>query len=216
MSKFQKNIKEKQRNWPFYFSSQSEIRKLTKNVDEIFSNYSFFPEIDWGKYNHRPPDCFGILGAWRHPSLNVYAFLLDNSKINDDDNNKVSVLWLTGEGEEYNRIERKFDLFKNDFIVKGKKEEKENINEIKFERFQTAKSFKTIMLVLSLLTTIINVFSIYLRQLPTPNIQNEYLAKTYYYLVLSIHFSALILLLIAIYILIIIFIKYLIIFLKRT
>jgi hypothetical protein len=65
-------------SWIFYGSDKNSIIKTQKEVDHIFHDYSFYPEIEWGTYGYRAPEGHQVLGAWRHPETRAFAFLLDN------------------------------------------------------------------------------------------------------------------------------------------
>ena len=208
-------IQEQLHSWVLFATSREEVIKIQKEVDSIFSNYSFYPEIDWGKYGYRPPESYQVLGAWRHQNSTVFAFLLDNPYMITFDASIQLILYIAGEKNEITTIETKLDTLKSIFNLKNKREEVGLNVEKRLERFQTSKSFKTFAKTLGLITTIINVFSLYLRKLPIPNFNNQTIADIYTYSVASIHFAALLLLFVVIVICIIFFIKYGVLFIRR-
>jgi hypothetical protein len=71
---------ENTRYWVIYIGQES-APKIQKAVDMMFSEYSFYPEIDWKKYGYLPPEGYQVMGAWRHPQTKAFGFLLDNPKI---------------------------------------------------------------------------------------------------------------------------------------
>ena len=117
MNNSKEHIKDKIHSWSIYSSSKSNIYKIIKDVDEIFSDYSFYPEIDWNKYGYRPPDGYQIYGAWRHPDSKVFVFLLDNPYMVTYETNTQLILYVAGEEVEINYFENKLEILKANINV---------------------------------------------------------------------------------------------------
>lgn len=215
LQNFENDLDEKIFSCVFYCSSRDDVTKIQKNIDHIFSNYSFYPEIDWGKYCIRPPEGYQILGAWRQPESKVFVFLLDNPFMLSIHPNIQMILYVAGEASEVKVIETKLDNLKTDLKIEYKKEEITQNTEKRLEKFETSKSLRTMAAVLGVLTAIINVFSLYLRKLPPPNFSNHLMKEIYSDMVIVIHFSSLLLLFIVILIVTIFSLKYGLIFIRR-
>jgi len=202
-------------SWIFYASEQDEITKIQKEVDQIFSNYSFYPEIEWGKFGYRAPEGHQVLGAWRHPQTKAFAFLLDNPSMVTVNPYTQLLLYIAGDEIELSKVKHKCDLLKSRFTSIEKKDDKMAAIATRLERIQKAKSLGVIMTILTVFTSVINVFSLYLRKLPTPEMYSDKQAIIYSYLLASVHFASLILLLIVICFLVMFLIQYGRLVLKR-
>ena len=202
-------------SWALYASSQDEIFDIQKEINRFFPNYSFYPEVDWNKYGYRPPEGHQILGAWRHPDSRVFAFLLDNPHMVTFGSNIQIFLYIAGESSELLPIKQKIGVLKTKFELKEKKEKTNITNDNRLQYIQTSKSLKILAATLGLLTTAINVFSLYLRKLPPPKLNDIILTNIYAYSVATIHFSALLLFFVVIMCIIIFLVKYGIFFVRR-
>lgn len=195
-------------SWIFYGSEKRDVIKIQKEVDEIFSDYSFYPEIEWGKYGYRAPEGHKVLGAWRHPQTRAFAFLLDNPSMVTIKPNIQLLLYITGDETEISKLKYKCDLLKNMFTDIRKKDERISNIATRLDGIQKSKSLGVIMTVLSLFTVFVNAFSLYLRKLPAPNMHSEEISIIYAYFVVSVHIGSLALLLIIICFLAIFLFKY--------
>ena len=202
-------------SWIFYCSSDEDIIKIQKEVDSLFSEYSFYPEIEWGKYGYRAPEGYQILGAWRHPQTRAFAFLLDNPYMFTVKPNTQLLLYISGDEVEIVRLGLKLDSLKAKFAIIDKKDETASELDTRLTRIQKSKSLATITTVLGLFTAIINGFSLYLRKLPPPEINSRLLLKIYQFLLASVHFSAIILLLTVVMILGLFLVKYGLLIIRR-
>ena len=204
-------------SWIFYGSEKLDISKIQKAVDGIFSenHYSFYPEIEWAIYGYRPPDGYQVMGAWRHSRTRAFAFLLDNPNMVSVKPHIQLLLYITGDEIEIEKFRRKCDLLKSQFAERRKKDENILDSATRLEGIRKSKSFGVIMTLLSVFAFIINAFSMYLRKLSVPEMLSQRQLMIYGYLVVSVHFCALILLLIVICFLILFSLKYGRLVLKR-
>ncbi len=202
------NPKELCISWAFYGSSKKEIITVQKEIDSAISDYSFYPEIEWGKYGYRAPEGYQVLGAWRHPKTRAFAFLLDNPHMLTIDPNVQLILYITGDEKELQRLEPIFESLKSKFSALHDKNKATSDLEIRLSKIQKAKSLKIITSVLVLFTAVINGFSLYLRKLPPPDFNSKLLLTIYSALLASVHFASMILLMIVISILCLFLIKY--------
>ena len=125
---------ENPRSWVIY-SSSGDLTSIQRDVDIIFSGYSFYPEVDWGKYDYLPPEGYKVMGAWRHHESKVFAFLLDNPNIVTIKPTIQLLLYAVGEAYEILRLENKIDILKNklafnDIRVRETLNVKERLNRV--------------------------------------------------------------------------------------
>lgn len=125
------------------------------------------------------------------------------------------LLYITGDEAEIAKVRRKCDLLKSRFADMRKREENALDTAARLEGIQKSKSLGVIVTVLSIFTAFVNAFSLYLRKLPAPQTFSEEQSIVYGYLVASVHFCSLILLLIVICFLATFLIKYGRLVLKR-
>ncbi|MCK4359993.1 MAG: hypothetical protein KAW92_14885 [Candidatus Cloacimonetes bacterium] len=201
--------------WVLFLSSKDEIFKVQRYIDNIFSNYSFYPANDWTQYGYRPPERYQVLGAWRHPNSIAFAFLLDNPNMMSIDPTVQVVLYVSGDSSEISILESKVENLKSQFKLKDQKTELAKKVRKRLNSFNATKSFKKLSGILGIFTIIVNAFSLYLRKLPPPNFGNKIITDVYNYSVAIIHFLALLFLFIIIVIFIIFFLKYAKLIIKR-
>lgn len=185
-------------SWIFYGSDKNSIIKTQKEVDHIFSDYSFYPEIEWGTYGYRAPEGHQVLGAWRHPQTRAFAFLLDNPSMVTINPCTQILLYIIGDESEISKLKIKFELLKNTFAGIAKDDENTTNISSRLERIRTSKHLGVIITILTIFTALINAFSLYLRKLPAPKIQSEVLSSIFDYVVFLIHLASLTLLLLVI------------------
>ena len=177
-------------SWIFYGSDKRDVIKIQKAIDEIFVNYSFYPEIDWGKYGYRAPEGHQVLGAWRHPQTRAFAFLLDNPSMLSFRPNIQLLLYITGDEAEISKLRRKCDLVKDRFANRFKKDEIVSDSTARLEGIRKSKSLGVVVTILSIFTAFVNVFSLYLRKLPAPQLFSEKQSMVYGYLIMSVHYCS--------------------------
>lgn len=198
-------------SWVLYTNSNLEVSTIQGDIDNLFANYSFYPEMDWGKYGYRPPEGYKIFGGWRQLQSRVFAFLLSNSQVISNE----LILYVSGEQNELFKIEEKIKALKSKYRVEERKEVIGIKIDERVDKFNFPRSSKIFTTVLMIFTGIVNVFSLYLRELPAPKINNATLLDVYYYIIITIHYSALTLLLLVILFTILILIKFGILLIKK-
>lgn len=57
--------------------------QLESEVDRIFSEYRYYDETEWPKYNVRPNDQFPLLGSWRNTDGTAFSFLTGPGESSD-------------------------------------------------------------------------------------------------------------------------------------
>jgi len=198
-----------------YCHSQDEISRIQKEVDGILSDYVFYPEIDWGQYGYRPPENYNVLGAWRHPESKVFIFLLDNPFMVSIGPNIQLILYMVGVNSEVRIVENNLNRMKNKFSIEEKKIKNISMIETRLDKMHKSKSMAFIITIVSVFTAIINAFSLYLRKLPPPIINNEVFLAIYESLIIVIHITSLILLIFVIFMLLVFLFKYSSMLIKR-
>lgn len=201
------------RSWAI-FIPKKDIPKIQKEIDKIFSGYSFYPEFDWKKYGYSPPDGHQVLGAWRHSQTKVFAFLLDNPQIETYGSNAHLLLYTAGSTVEISKLEPKIEALKSKVALI----ETKNRTLIQDEERLKGVSKKPLIILMAVLCTfggITSYLSEYLRKIPPPKFGNEVMAKFYGILMEFLHLSALILLLIVTIICIAFLLKYGYLLIKR-
>ena len=201
------------KSWVLYTSSESEISTIQREIDDVFSEYSFYPEVEWPLYGYPPPDKYQVLGAWRHPQTKVFAFLLDNLNTKAYGTAQL-LLHIAGESSEIVKLEPRINGLKKNLSLAEKKG-RENLNYgTRLDRLNN-KSLGVLTGFITIFTGIINGFSLYLRKIPPPEFSNKLAIDVYNGALLAVHFSALILLFILVLICGTFLIKYGIILIRR-
>jgi hypothetical protein len=204
---------ENTRHWVIY-GGQGESPNIQKSIDMIFSEYSFYPEIDWKKYGYLPPEDRQVMGAWRHPQTKAFAFLLDNPKIKSFGKTPQFLISAAGENAELSKLDIRISTLKKKLnIAEGKEREivrdKERLGQL------SKKPFGVLLWVIGIFTAVINGFSLYLRKIPLPEFRSDYLSLIYIHIFALVHYLALILLLAVIIICLALLIKYGVLYVRR-
>ena len=105
-------------------------------------------------------------------------------------------------------MEPKLAALKNTFTLEDKRVKADAVMEERLERVNESKHFAVLTGVLTILTAIINGFSLYLRQLPSPQLGNSVLVGVYGIVLVMVHFAALFLLILVAVIVAAFLIKY--------
>jgi len=201
------------RHWVIY-GGQGETPRIQKAVDTIFSEYSFYPEIDWKKYGYLPPEDCQVMGAWRHPQTKAFAFLLDNPKIKSLGKTPQFLISAAGEIGELLKLDIQIGTLKQNLNIAERKEkqiirDKERLGAI------SKKPFGVLFWVIGIFTAVINGFSLYLRKIPLPEFGPSYLSTIYIHIFALVHILALILLIAVITICLFLLIKYGVLYVRR-
>jgi hypothetical protein len=177
-------------------------------MDNLFGAYSFYPEVDWIQYGYRPPEGHQVLGAWRHPKSKLFAFLLDNPRMITIEPAIQLLIYVAGETAVISTLEPKLTALKSGFALEDKRLKADTIVEERLGRVNESKHFAVLTGVMTILAAIINGFSLYLRQLPPPQLGNSWLANIYSGFLITVHFTSLFLLLLVAVIVAAFLIKY--------
>jgi hypothetical protein len=145
------SVEEYCRPFVIYCQSRNDISKIQKEVDGIFSDYAFFPEIDWGQYGYRAPEKYNVLGAWRHPKTKVFVFLLDNPFMLSIEPNIQLLLYIVGESSEIQILENRLNKMKTKFAIEEKKDKYITNIDDRINKIHKSKSMAFIITILSVL-----------------------------------------------------------------
>lgn len=197
------------RSWVIYGPSEDKVSKIQKEIDNMFSDYSFYPEVDWGEYGYRPPEGHQVLGAWRHPRK-AFVFLLENPNIKTIKPSIPLLLYVAGETGEISMLEPKIEALKSKLDVEEQKY-RVNMDGWRLKRF----SIKSLTVLVGVFAAAVHGLSFYLRRLPSPELGSEKLVSIYKVLFALVHYGALFLLLLVFVIIAVLIVKYGIIIVRR-
>jgi len=199
--------------WYLPCNSDADRTTICNKIDKILTHYSFYHERDWANFNCLPLEGHEPYGAWRDNTGTNFIFLLDNPKF--DRGKKSLLLHVTGQEGEIKALDSKIRSLKLDALSEV---EKDRVSERSIQRFDTAvksKYFVLLTSIITVLTAVFNLFSWYLRKIPSPKFEDQHLTKIYNIGVAIIHFIALFEMIIFTLILFIILLKYSRIFIRK-
>lgn len=203
------------RSWILYGLSDKDTIKAQKEVDKVFSSYSFYPEVEWNDFKIFPPEGHQVLGAWRHVQAKGFAFLVDNPKMSKGKRENQLLIYIIGEVSEFSIIEPQLMVLKELFGLEEEIAKSDKNFEQRLDKIQKSKSLTVMTSILGIYTAIINAFALYLRQLTPPTSWSAALVNILNLFIILIHVSALILLFLFIIIMGAYLVKYGMILLKR-
>jgi hypothetical protein len=182
-------------SWVLWGSSApDDLAAIHHEVDQIFSNFSFYPEADWPHYRFKPPEGPRIVGAWRHPEGIAYVFLMNNPGMTTASGIKQLVLSYDGERSTLAPLLPQIKKLKRELARKHGQKNSEQRLILRLGKADTSASLKRLMALMAPITAIINALALYLHKLPRPTIETPWLASLYQFLLSSVFISALALL----------------------
>lgn len=203
-------------SWILYLSSKEISTQIHREIDKIFSSYSFYPQADWLRYGHQAPENYTVLGAWRQPKNEMVVFLLDNPYSSSQKQELQLIIYCISESrDEIEELNRSIEELKQMFSLTDRKKHSDRSLTERLGRVHGKKSLAGITAIISIYSLIINAFSLYLRKLPIPDMGNNLLVAGYKTLIVAIHYSALLLLLSVIIIVGLFLLKYGFLLIKR-
>lgn len=183
-------------SWMLWSNSIKHEMPLSRSVDHALSEYVFYPELEWAKHGYHPPENYPLLGAWRDTAGTVFAFLLDLSVDDQNGKEKRLLFYVSGESSAVEEIGCKVTALKEILTKTERKEIQVRHTENRIEQEKRSPAVTRLLKLIGLFTVVVNAFSLYLRELPLPNLTSASIQEVYQLLVVIVHFSALILLLI--------------------
>ncbi|MCW8966083.1 MAG: hypothetical protein OQK82_05290 [Candidatus Pacearchaeota archaeon] len=192
-------------NYRIWYKKDINKLPIERQFDGMLKDYVYYPEEEWSIYNMRPADKYPLIGSWRNKEGSLFIFLFETNHYENEPDYLVYIAGLP-------------DLVKPmSKLIGGHKEILEKIEkrELASKRADESlssetkkKSLERFAKIAGIFTVIVNAFSLYLRTIPTPSIQNETLKSIYEFMVMLVHFSALSLLILIILFAIAYVIKY--------
>lgn len=181
-------------SWRLWSSSPAETTSVHGSVDQIFEGYSFYPELEWKNFGCFPPDGHKVLGAWRHPDIYAFVFLLDNPGMASPTGMQQLVLTYSGEKAQLTPLRRKIEKLSRELVLRNR--QRINILQIqaRLEKNDKSGALKRLLALMGPITLAINGFAAFLHKLAPPSIQVEWLSKTYQLLLVTLYASSLVLL----------------------
>ena len=186
------------RSWALYGTSKADISKVQREVDKLFTGYSFYPEIDWKEYGYRPPDGYPVLGAWRHPKTRGFAFLLDNPRMVTIEPAIQLVIYVAGDPIEIENLETRLAALKATFALDERKTQVGSAAGERLTRASEARYLGVFTGVLTVFTAVVNGFSLYLSQIQPPSFGGPVVTFAYSATIVVVQFVALLLLLLTV------------------
>jgi hypothetical protein len=165
-------------------ASEKEINEIEKEIDKIFYDYSFYPEEEWVVYDCKPPDGYQVLGAWRHPFITSYAFLLNNSGREKIFSNIQLIICIKADKKHIHTIISRLHKLKFKYSFK------DIFLDERIDRIHKLKAPAFMISLLGAFTAIINAFSLYIMKIPEPMINNTILKNIYNSLISIFHVLA--------------------------
>jgi hypothetical protein len=201
--------------WQFLAADKDEAKRIQRETDSLFADYSFYPEVDWSKYGYFPPDGHLVIGAWRHPDTIAFVFLLDNRYMQESGAYSQFLIYAIGLEDEISSIDKKIAKTKKGLRKEVFKAAQTLGAASRLDQMTPNRSIGMFTGVLTFVTALINAFSYYLRTLPPPKLFSESLDKVYLILLSLIHFLSLGLLIIVTVICALFLFKYAFVLLKK-
>lgn len=183
-------------SWMLWSNSIEHEMSLPRSVDNMLTDYVFYPELEWGQFGYRPPENLPLLGAWRDSSGKVFAFLLDASLGNSSLDEKHLLLYVSGEKNAVETIGSKVTSLKAILTKTERKEIQVRHIEQQIEQEKKSPAIARLVKLIGLFTIVVNAFSLYLRELPMPKMPSSFFQEAFQFLIVVVHFSALFLLLV--------------------
>lgn len=183
-------------SWVLWANSFEHAMPLPRSIDHALSDYVFYPEPEWARFGYRPPENIPLLGAWRDPGGNVFAFLLDLAPRKAAAGEKRVLLYVSGMRDAVEEVGARVTALKSVLAKSERKEIQVRHAEHRIEQEKKSPAVARLLKLIGLFTVVVNAFSLYLRQLPPPNLPAPSVQDAYQLLVVVVHFAALLLLLV--------------------
>jgi hypothetical protein len=182
--------------WAIRYKAPEIAYYLENEIEmKLFPGYIFYPEIEWPKYGCVPPETLPVLGAWRRVTGDAFAFLLEVAAGRGKDRTRQVRLYFYGPEDEIKRCEPRLVAIKSD-LMRFQRQTLRTEEELKLFNGQFhSRAVRQILLLLTLVTTVTNAASYYLRRTNFADIPEGFLKSFYLEIVQCINIAALILLL---------------------
>jgi hypothetical protein len=184
-------------SWMLLTSSPSETASIQAALDKIFSEFSFYPEVEWIRFGYPPADGCEVLSAWRHPGPDAvgFIFLTDNPGMRSQRGASQLLLRFSGKTAILKPYVPQILKLKDDLTRKNGRKQNETQLNARLDRANSARLMKGLMALMAPITAVINGLALYLHKVPPPDIQIGWLLRAYQVLLPLVFVSALALLL---------------------
>lgn len=190
------NIPERYAIWS---KPNTDSPSIGKELDSLLKGFFYYPEEEWNKFDIRPPESSDLLGAWRDNKGDIFIFLLknyhDKKSIESSDLGPDYEVIVWGKGKVVSEVGKLIGSLKDLLYKIEKKEIAEKKAARNFESEIKSKSSKHLIGTVAIFTVIVNALSLYLRKLPSPELENEWFSAAYSWTLGILHIGALLLLL---------------------
>lgn len=184
--------------YAIWATQKPDSPSIGKELDSLLNGYFYYPEEEWNAFEVRPPESSDLLGSWRDNKGSVFIFLLRNYHENEKHSSNLGPdfeVIVLGNGDAVSEIGKRVISLKNALYKIEKKEIAEKKAAENFNTEVKSKSSKHLISTVAVFTVIVNALSLYLRELPPPNIQNQWFNAIYSWTLGILHIGALFLLL---------------------
>jgi hypothetical protein len=155
-------------SWVLYGLEDKDILSIQKEIDKIFSGYSFYPEIEWDAYGVSAPENHQVMGAWRNKEANTFAFLLDNPAIYKDKKSRPLLVYIIGNEREISFLEPQFVALKKNISVEHNAKLWDGQIGKRLTRLQKSKSLNLTFTIIGAFTVVMNTASYFLQSIILP------------------------------------------------
>jgi hypothetical protein len=178
-------------SWMLLTSSPSETTAIQASLDKIFSEFSFYPEVEWLRFGYPPADGCEVLSAWRHPDAAGFVFLTDNPGMKSQRGVNQLLLRFSGKTTVLKPYVPLILKLKEDLTRKNGRKQSESQLDARIDRANTARSMKGLLALMAPITAVINGLALYLHKLPAPEIHIPWLSRAYQILLPLVFVAAL-------------------------
>jgi hypothetical protein len=175
-------------------SSAAETASIHKATEHIFSGFSFYPEVDWKRYGYYPPDGHKVLGAWRHPDVYAFVFLVDNPGMKLPSGLEQLILFYSGRKTDLIPFSPRIERLRRDLARKNGRRESDQQLQSRLDKTDKAGTLKKLIALMGPITAAINGLALYLHKLAPPRIDIAWLSEIYDILLPLVYISSLMLL----------------------
>jgi hypothetical protein len=185
-------------SYAVWSSSDTAESSFARQLDSVLDGFVYYPDEEWATFEYRPPEDADLLGAWRNREGSAFVFLLSGSVEPKKSLSPTYRVLITGATSAVRQIGEKVAAQKSTRERIEKKEIAERVAGDYFTAELNSRSIERFSAIVAIFTVIVNAFSLYLRALPEPKIQDARFLIAYQWLLACVHVGALLLLLVAI------------------
>jgi hypothetical protein len=178
-------------SWRLWSSSAAEVASIHEAVEGIFSGYSFYPEVEWKRYGYYPPDGHKVLGAWRHPDVFAFVFLLDNPGMQSPSGTQQLILSYSGRKADLAPLAPRVAKLRRNLVRKNGRRESVQQLQQRLDKTDKSGTLKKLLALMGPITAAVNGLAFYLHRLSSPSIEIKWLSVVYQTLLPLVYISSL-------------------------